>query len=71
MGLEPGTTKQDVIDSLARWNDGDNGILDLSKFVETLKKVNFTGPLVIEYEGDEKNPVPALRECVKKLQPLM
>jgi len=31
MGLEPGTTKQDVIDSLARWNDGDNGILDLSK----------------------------------------
>ena len=31
MGLEPGTTKQDVIDALARWNDGDNGILDLSK----------------------------------------
>jgi hypothetical protein len=30
-GLEPGVTKQDVIDSLARWNDGDNGILDLSK----------------------------------------
>ncbi|WP_339684695.1 hypothetical protein [Gimesia maris] len=31
MGLEPGTTKQDVIDCLDRWNDGDNGILDLSK----------------------------------------
>ncbi len=30
-GFEPGTTKQDVIDSLARWNEGDNGILDLSK----------------------------------------
>ncbi|MGH7201379.1 MAG: hypothetical protein ACREJB_12290, partial [Planctomycetaceae bacterium] len=30
-GLEPGTTKQDVIDCLARWNEGDNGILDLSK----------------------------------------
>jgi hypothetical protein len=30
-GLEPGVTKQDVIDSLARWNDGDKGILDLSK----------------------------------------
>ena len=29
MGLEPGTTKQDVIDCLDRWNDGDNGILDL------------------------------------------
>jgi len=31
MGLEPGTTKQDVIDCLDRWNDGDNGILDLSR----------------------------------------
>lgn len=31
MGFEPGTTKQNVIDCLARWNDGDNGILDLSK----------------------------------------
>ncbi len=31
MGLEPGTSKRDVVDCLARWNDGDNGILDLSK----------------------------------------
>ena len=31
MGLEPGTSKQDVIDCLARWDEGDNGILDLSK----------------------------------------
>ena len=31
MGLEPGTSKQDVIDCLARWDDGDNGILALSK----------------------------------------
>ena len=31
MGLEPGTTKQDVVDCLDRWNAGDNGILDLSK----------------------------------------
>ena len=31
MGLEPGTTKEDVIRCLDRWNDGDNGILDLSK----------------------------------------
>jgi len=30
-GLEPGTSRQDVIDCLARWNEGDNGILDLSK----------------------------------------
>ena len=30
-GLEPGTSQQDVVDCLDRWNDGDNGILDLSK----------------------------------------
>lgn len=29
-GLEPGTTKEDVRRCLERWNDGDNGILDLS-----------------------------------------
>ena len=31
MGFEPGTTKQDVIDCLDRWNEGENGLLDLSK----------------------------------------
>lgn len=31
MGLEPGTTKQQVKDCLQHWNRGDNGILDLSK----------------------------------------
>jgi hypothetical protein len=31
MGLEPGTTKDDVRRCLERWNEGDNGILDLSK----------------------------------------
>lgn len=30
-GLEPGTTKQDVIRCLENWDKGDNGILDLSK----------------------------------------
>lgn len=30
-GLEPGTTKDDVRRCLERWNEGDNGILDLSK----------------------------------------
>jgi sugar phosphate isomerase/epimerase len=47
------------------------GILDLPKFVGVLKQANFSGPLVIEYEGDEKNPVPALSKCVKKLQSLV
>ncbi|MBI5759734.1 MAG: hypothetical protein HZA46_14550 [Planctomycetales bacterium] len=31
MGLEPGTTKQDIVRCLDRWNDGDNGILNYSK----------------------------------------
>lgn len=30
-GLEPGTTKDDIRKCLERWNDGDNGILNLSK----------------------------------------
>ncbi len=31
MGLEPGTTKDDVLRCLERWNEGDNGILYHSK----------------------------------------
>ena len=31
MGLEPGTTKDDVRKCLERWDSGDNGILDLAK----------------------------------------
>jgi len=30
-GLEPGTTKQQIMDCLKRWNEGDNGILYFSK----------------------------------------
>lgn len=30
-GLKPGTTKEDIIKCLERWNEGDNGILDHSK----------------------------------------
>ena len=30
-GLEPGTSKEDVRRCLERWNEGDNGILDISK----------------------------------------
>jgi inosose dehydratase len=53
-----------------QWRDvviGD-GILDLPKFLAALDKASFAGPLVIEYEGDAANPVPALRECVAKLK---
>jgi hypothetical protein len=36
MGLEPGTTKEDVLDCLRRWHKGDNGILNLSKAYKLL-----------------------------------
>jgi sugar phosphate isomerase/epimerase len=47
------------------------GNLDLPKFMSALKAVKFSGPLVIEYEGDETNPVPALKQCVEVLKPLL
>src|SRR3954464_15526012 len=31
MGLEPGTTKDDIVRCLERWNEGDNGILNFTK----------------------------------------
>ncbi len=31
MGLEPGTTRADIRRCLERWNEGDNGILDLTR----------------------------------------
>ena len=44
------------------------GSLDLPRLTKVLADANFAGPLVIEYEGDEANPVPALTECVNKLR---
>lgn len=46
------------------------GNLNLPGYIGALKKIGFEGPLVIEYEGDETNPVPALRECVGILEGL-
>lgn len=46
------------------------GNLNLPKLMAGLKQISFSGPLVIEYEGDEKNPVPALKECVAALKAL-
>ncbi|HVT89037.1 MAG TPA: TIM barrel protein, partial [Tepidisphaeraceae bacterium] len=47
------------------------GNLDLSKLMQTLKQINFTGPLVIEYEGDVDNPIPALKTCVAAISPML
>lgn len=44
------------------------GNLDLPKLFAALSKANFAGQLVLEYEGDVNNPVPALKECVEALR---
>lgn len=40
------------------------GNLDLPGLLSALKANKFAGPAIIEYEGDSKNPLPALKQCV-------
>jgi sugar phosphate isomerase/epimerase len=47
------------------------GNLNLPELISTLKTNAFAGPLVIEYEGDVENPVPALKQCVEVLSKLL
>jgi sugar phosphate isomerase/epimerase len=44
------------------------GNLNLPAFIKALDAANFDGMAVIEYEGDFKNPVPALKNCVKAMR---
>lgn len=44
------------------------GILDLVKLHAALKKADFRGFAVVEYEGDVENPLPALQRCVKSIR---
>ena len=41
------------------------GNLDLNKTFTTLKNINFQGRLILEYEGDPADPIPALKQCVE------
>jgi sugar phosphate isomerase/epimerase len=62
--------KDFTFDRAGKWTDVvvGTGNLDLPNFVAALKKGNFDGMAVIEYEADPKDPVPALTECVKKMR---
>ena len=40
------------------------GNLKLPELLKTVKKSGFTGNMILEYEGDVENPVPALAKCV-------
>lgn len=44
------------------------GNLDLPALLKTLAQNQFTGPAILEYEGDVNNPVPALQECVQAVR---
>lgn len=51
-GLEPGTTKTDVRRCLERWNEGDNGILDLSKAYRLKPGTGWlVGPCILHAPG--------------------
>ena len=40
------------------------GNLDLPRIVEVLRQAEFNGAIVLEYEGDVEDPVPAMKQCV-------
>jgi sugar phosphate isomerase/epimerase len=44
------------------------GNLNLAALVAALKKVDFSGYAVLEYEGDVENPTPAVTKCVKAVR---
>ncbi|MBI1336152.1 MAG: TIM barrel protein [Phycisphaera sp.] len=44
------------------------GNINLTELRDALKKVSFAGPLILEYEGDVENPVPALTKCVEAMK---
>ena len=44
------------------------GALDLPGLIEVVKKADFSGYAVLEYEGDVEDPVPALKDCVKAVR---
>ena len=40
------------------------GKLDVARTFETFRKLGFTGPVSLEFEGDKEDPVPAMLECL-------
>jgi sugar phosphate isomerase/epimerase len=44
------------------------GVIDIPKLLRTLKRINFTGTLALEYEKDEKDPLPGSAESIGYLR---
>lgn len=40
------------------------GIIDIPKFVETLRKVKYSGSCSLEFEKDMKDPLPGIAESI-------
>ena len=47
------------------------GNLDLPALDKALADTGFTGPAILEYEGDVEDPVPSLRECAEAVRTSM
>ena len=44
------------------------GLLDLPGFIGVLRKMDYSGYVSLEYEGDMEDPVPALRKCAMAIE---
>jgi len=44
------------------------GVIDIPKLLRTLKRINFTGTLALEYEKDDKDPLPGAAESIGYLR---
>ncbi|MCM8784825.1 MAG: sugar phosphate isomerase/epimerase [Candidatus Omnitrophica bacterium] len=44
------------------------GNIDIGKIVNKLKDINFSGPLIIEYEGEPENPVPSIKKGIENFR---
>jgi sugar phosphate isomerase/epimerase len=45
-----------------------SGNVDLPKLFDVLKRINFNGATILEYEGDIENPAPAIKKCVEAVK---
>lgn len=47
------------------------GVIDIPKFLRTLKEIRYAGVLAFEYEKDPKDPMPGLKESVAYVRRVM
>ena len=62
--------KDFTFDRDGQWNDVvvGTGNLDLPAFMQKLEAKQFAGYIVLEYEADVDDPVPALKQCVEQVR---